>query len=280
MVSMQHFCDYHMHSSLSEDSQTPMANQIRQAISLGLREICITEHFDFDPCEYSPNLARPGDPRDGYIDDLLYDQVFQQCQNQYGSAIRLRQGAEVGEPHRFPNEARAILKKHSYDFVLGSIHLFQGNNISSPWLDVPATAKEAYETFFSGAWDLAGCDIYDVMAHLDIIKRHSQTYYGPFDPTEYADPIRQVLRRLISNGRGIEINTSGLRQNAKETLPGLTILQWYKELGGEILTVGSDAHRAEHVGFGLDSGRELALAAGLKYYCTYEQRKPFFHSFL
>lgn len=276
---MRHLYDYHIHTDVSADCPVPMREQIESAIELGLKEICFTEHFDFDPVEYAPNQARPGHPRDGFLDEDIYDDIFQRCLREYGDRIELRQGAEAGEIHRFPELADQVLNAHDYDLILGSIHLFRGSSLSHDWPVVPETAKEAYDEFFANAIGLSLAEHFDVMAHLDIVKRHAITYYGPFHPEDYEEQIRLVLRNLIERGKGIEINTSGLRQKSGETLPSLTILRWYRELGGEILTIGSDSHRPQHVGYGLDIAREMALSVGFKAFTRFSKRKPIFQDF-
>jgi histidinol-phosphatase (PHP family) len=144
-----------------------------------------------------------------------------------------------------------------------------------------ASSREASKgigDYFAQVLLAAATDGYDVHGHLDVFKRRSRSIWGPFQVEEWAEPVREALRRLIAGGRGIEINTSGVRTEAGEPCPGLPVLHWYKELGGEILTIGSDSHRVEHLGVGLEVGVELARAAGFRRLCTFERRRPVWHA--
>ena len=251
--------------------------QVERAIELGLEQICFTEHLDLDPAEYDLRLARPGDERDGFLDEQKYDQIFNDCQRIYGQKITLLQGVEAGELARFAELGHRIITAHDYDFVLGSVHSLYDMQLSVPWLEKPSNAKQVYNDFFLKELALAQNPDFDVLAHLDIVKRHSITLYGPFDPTPYEEIIREIFSRIISTGKGIEINTSGLRQLPQETMPSFQMIKWYKEMGGEILTLGSDAHSPENIAYRFDYANDLAQAAGFKYLTTFVKRKPSFY---
>ena len=112
------------------------------------------------------------------------------------------------------------------------------------------------------------------MAHLDLIKRYAANFDIKVSLIDYKDQIVEILKIIIENGKGIEVNTSGLRQSSKKCLPDLDIVSLYKELGGEIITVGSDAHTAKDVGKGIKEGLDLIEAAGFNYVTVYNERKP------
>jgi len=120
------------------------------------------------------------------------------------------------------------------------------------------------------------CD-FDCLAHLDLIKRYAAWCGMQVEFSDYEDELIPILKRVIERGKGIEINTSGLRQGVNETLPGLYILKLYKALGGKILTIGSDAHEKENIGANITDGLSLALKAGFTEICTFKGRKPIFH---
>jgi histidinol-phosphatase (PHP family) len=112
----------------------------------------------------------------------------------------------------------------------------------------------------------------DVLGHLDLVKRFGVRHYGPFEPAAFEEEIRAVLRAAIDGGMGLEINTSGLRQSPGEPYPALAVLQWYRELGGEILTLGSDTHHVNNLGAGLAEAMTLAQVAGFRAIATFEKR--------
>jgi histidinol-phosphatase (PHP family) len=122
--------------------------------------------------------------------------------------------------------------------------------------------------------NLAGWNQFDCLAHLDLIKRYAAKCNLSTRLMDYKDRLETILRTVIYNGKGIEVNTSGLRQLAKECLPGLDIIEFYKQLGGEIITIGSDAHNSDDVGKGVMEAVELIRNAGFKYITIYNDRKP------
>jgi histidinol-phosphatase (PHP family) len=111
------------------------------------------------------------------------------------------------------------------------------------------------------------------LGHLDLVKRYGTAHYGPFDPGAFEDEIRAVLQAAIDVGLGLEVNTSGLRQRVGEPYPGLTVLRWYRELAGEILTVGSDAHDVDNLGAGIAEALDLVQAAGFQAIASFEAQQ-------
>jgi histidinol-phosphatase (PHP family) len=260
--------DSHLHTTFSCDGRATMVEMVEQAIRLGLREITFTDHLDLDPADDCRDYLR--------LDDYLAE--LARCQAVYGDRITIRAGLEAGDVHRYGTEIARRLAGAPLDFLIGSVHyvddLFAGGVEYASSRDA-ATGIGAY---FEQVLLAAATDGYDVHGHLDVFKRRSRAVWGPFDPAPWAEPIREALRRLIAGGRGIEINTSGVRTDAGEPCPGLPILRWYKELGGEILTLGSDSHRVAHLGYGLEIGAALARAAGFTRVCTFAQRRPVWHA--
>jgi len=256
--------DYHMHSQFSCDAKNTMEEMCRAAIEVGLDEIAVTDHFDPHPLDECPGYYRP----DAYFDELA------RCRAQFAGQLRIRAGVEVGDAHRFPTQVAALVSERPYDFAIGSVHwigdvtpfgrpFFESHE--GPW---------AYEGYFREMAGMAKSDGWDVVGHLDLIKREGTEYYGPFDAERYREELRAILRTLVERGKGIEINTSGWRRSAGEPCPGLPVLRWYAELGGEILTIGSDSHRTPHVGLFWDEAIALAREAGLRWLTTFEARKP------
>lgn len=257
--------DYHLHSDSSPDCPISMATQCEQAIELGVTELCFTEHLDFDP--------RDGD--DGFLNEGRYDDEIRRAREQYSNRLIIRQGIELGEGHRYYGQAQERLSARTYDFVLGSIHWTQHLCLGVPFAP-EITREQLYTCYFEELLRLSQMDFYDVIAHFDLAKRYGVTHFGPFEPSEYEEVIRAILRNLIEKGKGIEINTSGCRQPPQETLPGPAILRWYRDMGGEILTVGSDSHRPQHVAYRVADAYDLAREIGFKALTLFEQRKPRF----
>lgn len=258
--------DYHTHTALSCDSQATMAAQCEAAIALGLREICITEHADWEPLDDCTGFYRP----DAYFAELAT------CREQYGDQITIRAGVEIGEMHRFGTEAAQLLAAYPYDFVIGSLHWVTGRLTLTPVYFEGWDARAAYEAYYAELLEVVGAGGFDVIGHIDVPKRAGFSVSGSYDSHDYAEPLRAVLRAAIERGIGIEINTGTARRPVGEPSPDLPVLRWYRELGGEIITIGSDAHRPEHVGYCFDHARELLDAAGFRAATCFEGRKPVF----
>jgi len=258
--------DYHMHTALSCDSQATMAGQCEAAIALGLREIAITEHADWEPLDDCSGYYQP----DAYFAELAT------CRERYGDRLTIRAGVEIGEAHRFGSEAHQLLATYPYDFVIGSLHWVTGRMTLTPDYFEGWDARAAYEAYYSEMLDVVAAGGFDVIGHIDVPKRAGFSVHGGYDSTAYEEPLRAVLRCAIERGIGIEINTGTARRAVGIPSPDLPVLQWYRELGGEIITVGSDAHRPEHIGYHFDDARALLDAAGFTAITCFEARKPVF----
>lgn len=261
---MSHLPDYHVHTRFSCDSQSQMAEVCEAAIARGLREIAFTDHADFGP----------DDPQ-GYLRPADYLAEIERCRARYGDRLTIRAGVEIGEPHIFVRQKQVVLAAGGFDFVLGSAHY--GVGMWAAWKAdyfEEQPLRQGYEAFFLQVVRLAAEGDFDVLSHLDLVKRDAHKFGKPYDgPEPYTDLIRAALRSLVERGKGLEINTSPLRRGLDEPSPSLPILRWYRELGGEIITFGSDAHTADDVGVHFDVAREIARAAGFTRLATFERRQ-------
>jgi histidinol-phosphatase (PHP family) len=255
--------DYHIHTAYSVDSEADMDASCRAAIGAGVEEIAFADHLDFGPNDPGTSF-----PAAGYL------AAIQRCRERYLGRLVVRTGIEIGEPHLFAEGARHVLAAGEFDVVLGSAHYAEG--MQAAWVegffDQPLHA--AYSSYFRQVVDLAEGGDFDILCHLDLVKRDARKLGKPYDgPGPYADLIRGALRALVERGKGIELNTSPLRRGQPEPCPSFEVLCWYRELGGEILTLGSDAHSPEVVGSHLDVAVEMARAAGFDRLATFERRR-------
>jgi len=263
--------DLHIHSTCSADGGASIADYARRARELGVGEVGLCEHADFDPRDRSYR----------YLDLARYDREMA-AGRAAAPQIRLRQGVEITYQANLEAEIRAWLAGKGWDYVIASVHLVDYDDgwamVSEPSA-VEAyfgrhSQRQAYLPYFEELLRAARSGLGNVLGHLDLVKRYGAAHFGRFEPTSFADEIRAVLRAAVEAGVGLEINTSGLRQAPGEPYPGLAVLRWYRELGGEILTVGSDAHRVEHLAASTDQALALALAAGFTAITTFEARVP------
>ncbi len=260
--------DSHLHSRYSADSSEELKNIARTAVSKGIGIITITDHYDPDfPKDYDLDFS---------FDVEEYYQVIRMLKEEYSGQLDIRCGIEAGLMPHLKDEIDALTHKVPFDLVIGSTHIVNGMDpyYESFWKD--RKPQEAYTEYFSAVEaSIDNISSYDVYGHLDYIARYGPE--GSFDYKEHADIIDVILKKLISADKGIEINTAGLRSGLKETNPSFEVIKRYRELGGDIITMGSDAHSAEFIGYGMDIARDYLDKAGFKYYTIFKERKPEFY---
>lgn len=255
--------DCHFHSEHSCDGDAPLTAMCQRALELGLSYICPTEHVDFDPQDVCY----------GYYDDTTYSRAVNVCRGRFDGRLTLLKGVEIDYQPCFEAQVRAFLTQHTFDFVVGSVHYVDGLHVGkAPLQDYDPDAVCRH--YFAAVQQAAASGLFDVIGHLDLLKRYGVSHWGAFDAHRYAKEIDAVLQAAVERGTGLEINTSGLRQAPAETFPGLETLRRYRELGGETITLGSDAHRAADLGKDIDQGLALARAAGFEAIAVFVERQP------
>jgi histidinol-phosphatase (PHP family) len=264
------YLDLHVHSTCSEDGASGIGDYAHRAQALGLSEVGFCEHVDLDP----------RDRGCGYLDLARYDAEIATARAAVPD-VPLRKGMEITYQTGLEEKARTWLAGHAWDYVVVSVHLV---DYADGWaiISEPETARayfaghsqrQAYVPYFEELLRAAGSGLGDLLGHLDLIKRYGTTHYGPFQPTDFRDEIRAVLCAAIEGGVGLEINTSGWRQSPGEPYPTRTVLRWYRELGGEILSIGSDAHHTGDLGEGVAQALDLAREVGFRAIASFEKRK-------
>ncbi len=262
--------DLHVHSTCSADGASSIADYARRATGLGLVEVGFCEHVDFDPRDQDYGYLVPSD----------YDQQIGHARA-LTPGVQLRQGVEVAYQACLEDEIRTWLADRPWDYVVASVHLLDYADGSAIVSEPGSTGayftthsqRQAFLPYFEELLRAAQSGLGDVLGHFDLVKRYGVAHYGPFEPTAFEDEIRAVLHAMMEQGMGLEINTSGLRQLPGEPYPALTVLRWYHELGGEILTVGSDTHHADDLAAGISQALTMAQEAGFRAVATFEQRR-------
>jgi histidinol-phosphatase (PHP family) len=262
--------DLHVHSTLSADGESSVIDYSRRAQELNLLEVGFCEHADLDPRDRSY----------GFLELWRYGREISAARNAFPT-IRLLQGVEISYQASLEGEIRAWLARQAWDYVIVSVHLV---DYADGWALVsePESAgayfarhsqREAYTPYFEELLRAVRSGLGDVLGHLDLVKRYGTVHYGPLEPADFEEEIRCVLRAAVEHGVGLEINSSGLRQPPAETYPGLEVLRWYRELGGEVVTLGSDAHHAFDLGRGVDHALVQAQMAGFRAVTTFSARQ-------
>ncbi len=261
--------DYHVHSCFSSDSTASMEEMAEKAIALGMSKICFTDHMDYDfPEKYGlPFVFNPDD----------YFKKLDEISDKYRSRIKILKGIELGlQPYLAPRY-RQLLDQYDFDFAIGSSHLVDGMDPYYPEYWINKSTEEGIETYFRSITDnVKAFSEYQVYGHLDYIVRYAPDKNHSYTYEKYAGIIDEMLKTIIDHGKGIEINTSGYKYGLKFAHPRTDVLKRYKELGGEIITIGSDGHSPEHLGYDFPIAEQVLLSLGFRYYVTFEGKKPIF----
>lgn len=265
--------DYHLHSYFSGDSDTPMEQMILKAIDLGLTQMCFTEHNDFD---FPVTELDPEGKFECNIDSYLYELIS--LREKYKDKIKVLFGLELGmQPHLA--RCHAILtKSYDFDFIIASSHICNGKDPYYPSFYEGRSEEDAYREYFTSIIDnIRKFKNFDVYGHLDYVVRYGPNKDAGYTYEKYQDLLEEILKLLIAEEKGIEINTGGLKRGLRDLHPCKEILKRYHELGGEIITIGSDAHTPEAITAHFDRATAVLSECGFKYYTTFENRMPEFH---
>lgn len=269
------FPDYHLHSSFSEDSDANIEDIILSAKSKGINSICITDHYDMDfpVLPEAPDLSFE-------LDDKLYYNTMTKLRATLLPEFDLKVGIELGvTPENAAKLTEYAKERPMFDFFIASSHIVDNMD---PYYDTYFQGKteyQAYSRYFETIlYNVKHFKEYNVYGHLDYIFRYGKNKAANFDIKDYADIFREIFKTIVYDGKGIEINTGSLYKNLSFPHPHRDILKMYKEAGGEIITVGSDAHTPQYIGYGFDVARSILMAEGFKYYCTFSKQKPEFVS--
>ncbi len=256
--------DYHLHTNFSDDSTYPMEDEIEKAISLGLDEICFTEHIDY------------GVKTVLNCDCEMYQKEFLRCREKYGHRIVLKFGIEFGIQTGTIAEFQDTFDRFDFDFVILSCHQVENMEFWDQEFQFGKTQKEYNERYYEEILHVMRLySDYSVIGHLDMIKRYDLQGEYPFSLVKGI--ITDILKEAIAQGKGIEVNTSSYRYCLSDLTPSREILALYRRLGGEIITIGSDTHLEEHVGFKIGYIQEELKKMGFTHVYTFEKMKPTAH---
>lgn len=264
-MKYRYISDSHVHSDCSRDGADPTMMMCESAARLGLYALTMTDH-----CECNVYAAEAYDRsiRQSYFEARKAAAVFQ-------DRLRIYAGMELGQPMQDLSAAEDALDACDFDFVLASVHNVK-NMKDFFELDYTAVSvSEALKRYFDEIMEMISWGRFDALSHLTYPWRYIVGEHGiPIRDADYSDRIDAVLRALIRGHKALELNTSGLRQKLGKTLPDLPVLQRYRELGGRLVTVGSDSHRWADVGGGIEEGLCLLRQAKFTHFCVYSHHEP------
>lgn len=270
--------DMHMHTWFSTDSEACPCDMADEAVRKGLKTICFTDHFDKDDLEWG---------EEGIFDMDAYFVEMQKLQEEYAGKLNIRIGIELGLRTYLKDYYEELTKKYPFDFVIGSVHNVpykkdaEGNILytdpAAEKLFTDRTDKEAYRLMMETTLEnVRTSECFQTLGHLDYVVRYGKSREKEYSYTDYADIIDEILKLLIEKEKGLEVNSAGLKYGLPFAHPHPDVLKRYRELGGEIITIGADAHKPEHIAYDFAKAEEILKSCGFKYYTEFFEQKPVF----
>jgi histidinol-phosphatase (PHP family) len=217
--------DYHVHTEFSVDCTVPMADSCRAAIAAGVTEIAFTDHVDHQPSDMGYGYYRAED----------YFRSLEKVRAEFGNRLTILAGAEIDFHTDTADAVEGFVGQYGreYDFVIGSVHYHTGGAIIFPKEFVDRTLDDIFLPYFDQVQAAVSTGWFDTIGHLDIPKRYAPKTHRTYDPLRYRDRLREIFAVMIEKGIAFEINTSGLRQAPKTSMPGPAIVRWYADAGGK-----------------------------------------------
>jgi histidinol-phosphatase (PHP family) len=271
--------DLHLHPNYSIDAEGSIEEFCEEAIKKNLDAICFTTHLDSDPrrndCYVRVNGIKVHVLSDEWLEDYestirLADETYEELQVLLGVEMDLYPGVEEHLPERF--------HETDFDLIIGSVHLIDGNALS---LEPEAhkifkknNLKELGECYFNLLTDSMKMGIYDIIGHIDIYRRYGEKFYGHCIHSLWKPRIANLVKNMKKYKIGFEINTSTWRKGLAEPMPEKGLIQEFVKLGIEDVTLGSDAHSPNQLGYGIDRAIQLAKNCGIHELTIYKQRDP------
>ncbi|MDO4650188.1 MAG: histidinol-phosphatase HisJ family protein [Eubacteriales bacterium] len=279
-------CDYHVHTEFSDDSEYEMEQVVIDAIQKGITDLCFTDHVDY-------GIKRDWDDAKGMIyrkggfgepdriplanvDYPRYVERIKALRKKYEGQIKIGLGLEFGMQQQTIDQFQKLYDRFPFDFIILSLHQIDNKEFWTKEFQRGRTQKEFYIRYYEEMLSLVTqYHDYSVLGHMDLIVRYDDAP-EPLAFSEVKCLIEAILKKVIEDGKGIEVNTSSTRYGLELT-PSREILELYKELGGRIITIGSDSHKPEHLGYNISETVDLLKKIGFDEICTYKRMQPLYH---
>ena len=262
----QNLYDSHTHSDNSHDGHSPISLMCEAVTTKGLAGFCITDHCECD------------DPKLNMLTRFAPMQLsILKAQAAFRDQLMLTCGIELGQPSYNTEVSEKMLETYKFDFVLASLHNLPGEEdlCKKDFTEHPEEVPAILQCYYENMLELAKWNKFDSLAHITYPLRYIQGFQKiPVDMKPYDELIREILKTVAQNGKAIEINTSTLRQGLGMTMPSLEYVKLFRELGGEHVTIGSDAHWAKDIGSHLEVGMDMLKEAGFETFTVYRRREP------
>ena len=277
--------DYHVHTEFSDDSVFALEDVCALAIERGIDEICITDHVDYDVRpdwdEYrrDPSCAKIFEGKLSInVDYERYFPAIEAARERFAPMLAVKTGMEFGVQSHTAERFHALFEQHAdaWDFIILSIHQVGNEEFWNGTFQKGRTQDEYNMQYYEEMLRVVQCfDDWSVLGHLDLIKRYDAA--GPWPDANARDIVAEIMKEAIRRDKGIELNTSSIRYGLSDLTPSEDILRLYRDLGGHILSIGSDSHRPEHLGAHIPMMRKRLQAIGFTEFCTFDHMEPIFH---
>ncbi|KKP24848.1 MAG: Histidinol phosphate phosphatase HisJ family [candidate division TM6 bacterium GW2011_GWF2_28_16] len=260
--------DCHTHSTYSPDSIATMFDACKIALQNNLSGIIFTDHYELDlkGANYVFNF-----------DVKKRSQEINNLNLNFKNNFKILEGLEVGFQPHIKQELSNIIKSHDFDFIIASIHSVEKEFISNGQYYQNRTKQEAFNKYLEEIYkSVTQFNDYDVVGHIGYVRRYGNLQDRSMHFKDYPEILNAILKEVIKNNKGIEINSSGYRDILQTPVPNYDIITKYKKLGGQIITLGSDSHKAQTIGHSFDIIKDNLKNLGFKYIAHYEKREPKF----
>ena len=259
--------DYHLHSSFSFDSEEQISNICEKALECHVAEIAITDHIEFPQSEKAP-----------WPDFTARERLIEENRQKYKDRLEIRSGAEIGQGWKEPERMREIIDREQFDFVLASVHALESCANPRSFQFTKMNLLPFFQEYFQQMKEMAEYCDYDCIAHVTYLFRFvPKELLQEFPPEYYERDYRELFEIIVSRGKGIEINCSGLRMpNLQTTLPSPQILKLYRQCGGTVITIGSDGHSCRSAFSGVGYGMKVLKEVGFQTVSCFKKRKVVF----
>lgn len=259
--------DFHIHSDFSMDCKYLMEEMVISAIDKNMRSICFTDHIDYEVSKNKIDI-------DFRTED--YFRKVKKVKYKHMKDIEILAGVEIGMQPHLADRYNELIDNNPFDFVLMSIHSIEGMDIHYDKFTQNKKPIDAINKYYEYMYQcILSYDNYDVLGHIDYIDRYFEGLLVIPEFKEYSSIVEDLLKLIIEKGKGIEINTGGIKYGLDYFHPKIEILELYRDLGGEIITIGSDAHSPEYIGYEYKKAEKILKEMGFKYIYLFKERKKY-----
>ena len=258
-----YLADSHLHTMNSFDAKGTLLDKANFAKGVGVERLCVTDHFE---CQNPEKWTA--------VSKMKRDYEAQKAMNDTG--VELYFGIELGSVNLRPDVAEEVIKEGDFDMVIGSLHVLE-DCVSIGKIDYASKDIHSYiDRYLKCLEDIVNYGDFDTLAHINMTVRYAAMQGVALSMEPYYDRLYKMFKTMVQREKALEINMSSVYSPLEAPLPTADVLKLYKEAGGELLTVGSDAHLVEHVGRGVEDAYNYAKEAGFDKITVYARRKPEF----